>query len=106
MLLQMGSLIMYIIPMKWLWNPHVKKLAKKVVGMDVHKIVEQMWKTNLQNEMKIVILEKWLTMTSNWRRYERPFVTPPNLGANLTSLKRHEPLFHTHHESLHQTNED
>jgi hypothetical protein len=29
-----------------------------------------------------------------------------NLGANLTSFEYHEPLSHTRHKSLHQTNEN
>jgi hypothetical protein len=35
------------------------------MGMDVHKIVEQMGKFDPKNQVKIVILEKWLIMTSN-----------------------------------------
>ncbi len=45
-------------------------------------------------------------MTLNWKHYGHPHVATPNLGANLTSFEHHEPLFHTHHESLHQSNED
>jgi len=49
MLLPMGCLVMYLTPMKWLWNTHVKKTEKNTVGMGVHNIVEQMGKTNLEN---------------------------------------------------------
>jgi len=42
----MGSPIMYLISMKWLWNPHIKKPIKNIVGMGVHKIVEKMWKVD------------------------------------------------------------
>jgi hypothetical protein len=33
-------------------------------------------------------------------------ITPPNPIVNSTSFECHEPLSHTRHESLHQTNED
>jgi hypothetical protein len=74
--------------------------------MGVCKIVEQMGKINLKNQVKIVILEKWLITTLNCRHYENPSIALPNLGANLTSFKHHEPLSHTHHELLHPTKED
>jgi len=35
------------------------------MGMGVHKIVEQMKKIDLENQVKTIILEKWLTMTLN-----------------------------------------
>jgi hypothetical protein len=57
----MGSFIVYSIMTKWLWDPHVRKLVKNIMGMGMHKIIEQMWKVNPQNEMKIVIFENWLT---------------------------------------------
>jgi hypothetical protein len=33
--------------------------------MGTHKIVEQTGKTNPENQTKVVIFEKWLTMTPN-----------------------------------------
>ncbi len=33
-------------------------------------------------------------MTLNWKHYKHSLVAPFNLGANLTLLKHHEPLFH------------
>ncbi len=72
----------------------------------MHRIIKQMGKVNLDNQTKIVIPKKWLTMTPNLRHYKHPLVAPPNLSANLTSLECHEPLSHTYHKSLHQTNED
>jgi hypothetical protein len=33
--------------------------------MGVHKIVEQMKKIDLENQVKTTILEKWFTMTQN-----------------------------------------
>jgi hypothetical protein len=68
--------------------------------------VEQMGKIDLENWAKIVTPEKWLIVTSNWKRYGYPPITPPNLDANLTSFKHHEPLFHNHHELLDQIDED
>jgi hypothetical protein len=35
------------------------------MGRGVHKIIEQMGKINTNNRVKIVTLEKWLTMTPN-----------------------------------------
>jgi len=40
-----------------------KRLKKYIVGMGVHNIVEQMGKTNIENQAKIITLENWLTMT-------------------------------------------
>jgi len=97
---------MYLILMKWLWSPHVKKLGENIVGMSVRKIVQQKGKTNFKNQIKIVTLEKYLTMIPNWKHYGHPPIAPPNLGANLTSFKHHEPLFHTYHKLLHQIDED
>jgi hypothetical protein len=74
------------------------------MGIGVHKIIEQMKKTNTKNHAKIVTLEKWLTMTPNWRHYGHPPVAPPNLGANWTLFQHHEP--ETHHKSFHQIDED
>jgi hypothetical protein len=45
-------------------------------------------------------------MTPNCKHYRHPHVTPPNLGAHLTSFKHHEPLSHIRHELLHQNDED
>jgi hypothetical protein len=69
-------------------------------------MVEQIGKFDLENWVKIIILEKWLIVTLNWKHYEYPPIAPPSLGANLTSFKHHEPLSNTHHKSLDQTNED
>jgi hypothetical protein len=68
--------------------------------------VEQMGKIDPENWVKIIILEKWLIATSNWKRYKYPPIAAPNLGVNLTSFKHHEPLFHNHHELLNQIDED
>jgi hypothetical protein len=91
---------------EWLWDPHVEKLKKNIVGMGVHKIVKWMEKYDLENRAKTVTFEKWLTVTPNWRCYRHPLITSPNMGVNLTSFECHEPLFHIYYESLHQTNED
>jgi len=61
----MDPLVMYLTLMKWLWNPHVKKPKKNIVGMGVHNIVKQMGKINLENQAKTVTLENWWTMTPN-----------------------------------------
>jgi hypothetical protein len=47
---------MYLSLMKWLWDPHVKRPKKNTMGM--HRIVEEMGKTDLDNWVKIVTLEK------------------------------------------------
>jgi hypothetical protein len=65
-----------------------------------------MGKVNPKNQLKTVTLGKWLAVLPNWRHYRHPLVAPPNLGVNPISLKHNEPLFHTHHESLHQIDED
>jgi len=52
------------------------KAWKNIVGMGVHKIIEQMGKVDSENSAKIVIPEKWLTMTSNWRHYRHPLASP------------------------------
>ncbi len=74
--------------------------------MGVHKIVEQMGKVDLKNQVKTITPKKWLITTLNCRHYGHPSIALPNLGANLTSLERHEPLFRTCYQLLHQTNED
>jgi len=102
----MGSPIVYLTLTKWLWDSHVGKLDKNTMGMGMDRIIEQMGKVDSKNQTKAVILEKWLIMTTNWRCYKHPPIAPPNLGANLTLHKHHEPLFHTRHKSLHQTNEN
>jgi hypothetical protein len=102
----MGPPIVYLIPTKWLWNPHVGKLKKYIVGMGMCKIIEQTGKFDPKNLTKTVIPKKWVIVTSNWRHYGHPFITSPNLDENLTSLKHCEPLFHTHHELLHQIDEE
>ncbi len=53
--------------------------------MGMHKIVKQMGKVNPKNQTNTIT---------------------PKKCANLTSLKHHEPLPHTHHKSLHQIDED
>jgi hypothetical protein len=40
----MGPLVMYLTPMKWLWNPHGRNPEKNIMRMEMHKIVEQMGK--------------------------------------------------------------
>jgi hypothetical protein len=40
-------------------------LRKVIVGMGMHKIVKQMGKVDPENKTKIVILDKWSTMTLN-----------------------------------------
>jgi hypothetical protein len=63
-------------------------------------------KIDFKNWAKNITLEKWLILTPHKRRYEHPHVTPSNMGANLTSLKRHKPSYHTPHKLLHQIDED
>jgi hypothetical protein len=65
MFLPMGPHVMYLTLMKWLWNPHVEKFEKNIVGMGMHKIVEQMGKVDPNNQVKIVIPKKWLIVTPN-----------------------------------------
>jgi len=88
----MGSFDMYLTSTKWLWHLHVKKPKNNTMGMGVHKILKWMENFDLENQVKIVTLEKWLIMKSNWRCYRHPLVAPPNLGANLTLLVHHESL--------------
>ncbi len=45
---------MNLIPMKWLWDPHVGKPEKNTLGMGVHKIVEYMEKCDLENRKKTI----------------------------------------------------
>jgi len=71
---------------------------EKYSEMGVGRIIEQMWKTNLDNRAKIVILNKRLIVKMNWRHYKHPPIIPFNLNANLTSFKHHEPLFHIRHK--------
>jgi len=101
-----GFPIVYLTLTKWLWNPHVKKPGKNIMGMGVCKIVKQMGRVDPNNQAKTVTLEKWLIVTLNWRCYKHPPISPPNLDTNLTLLEYREPLFHTHLESLHQIDED
>jgi hypothetical protein len=65
---------------------------KKYNGDDVCINVKQIENFHPKNRMKIVTSKKWLTMIPNWKHYEHPPITPPNLGANLTSFECHEPL--------------
>jgi hypothetical protein len=87
-----GSLIMFLIPMKWLWNPHVGKPKKNTMRMDVCIIVKQIENFDPKNWMKIVTCKKWQTMIPNWKHYKHPPIAPPNLGANLTSLECRKPF--------------
>jgi hypothetical protein len=50
--------------------------------MGTHKIVEQTRKTNLDNQTKVVIFEKWLTMT----RSQVPCWT--QVGSKLVKQRR------------------
>ncbi len=52
-----GSLIMYLILTKWLWNPHAKKCKKYIMGMGMHRIVKQMVKNDPKNQAKTIIPE-------------------------------------------------
>jgi len=45
----MGPHVMYLTSTKWLWNSHVEKHEKNIVGMDVWKIVKQMGKNDPKN---------------------------------------------------------
>jgi hypothetical protein len=49
MFLLVGPLIVYLTRMKWLWDPHVRKRKKNIMGMGVQRIVEQMGKVDLDN---------------------------------------------------------
>jgi len=42
-----------------------RSLRKIIMGMGMHKIVEQMEKIDPKNQTKIVTLEKWSTVTPN-----------------------------------------
>jgi hypothetical protein len=57
----MGPPIVYQTLTKWLWNPHVKKPKKNTMEMGVHRIVEQMGKVDLKNQVKTVQLLKVAT---------------------------------------------
>jgi hypothetical protein len=39
--------------------------VRKILGMGVLKIVEQMEKNDLKNQMKTIFSKKWLSMTLN-----------------------------------------
>jgi hypothetical protein len=43
-----GSLFAHLTMMKWLWNAHVEKLEKYIMGMGVHIIIEQMGKVDIK----------------------------------------------------------
>ncbi len=79
---------------------------KKYSAMGMHRIFKHMGKIDPKNWAKIVILEKWLIMTPNWKHYQHPPIAPLNLDVNLTPFECHEPMFHICHESLHWTDED
>jgi hypothetical protein len=61
----MGPPIMYQTSTKWLWNPDVKKPKKNTMGMGVHRIVEQMGKVDLENQVKTIYLLK-ATIGKTW----------------------------------------
>jgi hypothetical protein len=84
----------------------LQSLKKMQWGWACMNSFKKMGKFNPKNQMKTITLGKWLAMLPNRRHYEHPFVAPPNLDVNLTSLKHNEPLSHAHHESLHQIDED
>jgi hypothetical protein len=65
-----------------------------------------MGKVDPKNQTKIVILEKWLIMTPNWKHYKHPPIALTNLGAHLTLCECHEPLCHTCWKSIHQIDEN
>jgi hypothetical protein len=48
----MGPFVVYLTPMKWLWDLHIKKLEKNIVGVDMCRIVEQIGKIDLENQAK------------------------------------------------------
>jgi hypothetical protein len=81
-------------------------LKKTLWGWAFVKSSNKWKKIDLKNWVKIVILEKWLTMPLNLKHCGHPPMAQPNLNANLTLLKSHEPLFHTYHKLLRQTDED
>jgi len=45
----MGPPIMYLIWMEWLWDPHIEKLEKNIVGMGVHRIIKHVGKADPKN---------------------------------------------------------
>jgi hypothetical protein len=53
----MGPIVMYLTPMKSLWDPHVKKPEKNTMGMGVHNIIKQMGKTNIESQTKTITFE-------------------------------------------------
>ncbi len=65
MFLPMGPPIMYLTLTKWLFDLHVGKSKKNIVGMGMHKIVEQMGKTYPKNWAKTIIPKKWLIVQLN-----------------------------------------
>jgi hypothetical protein len=46
-------------------RPHVGKLEKNTLGMGVHKIIKQMEKVDLENQIKTISNKKCLSMTLN-----------------------------------------
>jgi hypothetical protein len=56
---------MYLTLTKWLFDLHVGKSKKNIVGMGMHKIVEQMGKTYPKNWAKTIIPKKWLIVQLN-----------------------------------------
>jgi len=58
-----------------IWNPPVEKHGKNIVGMGVHRIVEQMGKVDPKNLKKTIAPKKWLIMTLNWRCFGQFCIT-------------------------------
>jgi hypothetical protein len=54
----MGPLVVYFTLMKWIWEPHVGKFEINVMRMDVHKIIEQMGKFDVENLAKTITPKK------------------------------------------------
>jgi hypothetical protein len=50
-------------------------LRKFTMGMGMHIFIKKMKKVNLKNQMKTIILEKWLTMIPNSRHCGYPPIT-------------------------------
>jgi hypothetical protein len=53
------------------------------MGMGVCIIIEQIGRADPKKRTKTITPEKWLTVTSIWRHYKHPLVTPPNLSAKI-----------------------
>jgi acyl-homoserine lactone acylase PvdQ len=51
--------VVYQTQTKWLWDPCVDKPGRNIMGMDIYKIVGQMWKINPRYQ--------WKTTTFEWK---------------------------------------